>query len=108
MKKHLGIFFILFILISMQTNAQTWEMVWSEEFNGTGAPDSDKWIYELGYIRNNELQYYTNSTDNARQINGNLEIVLREEAIEDFNYTSGSITTETKADWLYGKIEGRF
>ena len=108
MIKHFSTFFILFLLVSMQMNAQTFELVWSDEFNGTGAPDSDKWIYELGYIRNNELQYYTNSTDNARQINGNLEIVLREEAIEDFNYTSGSITTETKADWVYGKIEGRF
>lgn len=108
MKKHLGIFFTLFILLSMQMNAQTFELVWSDEFNGTGAPDSDKWIYELGYQRNNELQYYTNSTDNTRQIDGNLEIVLREEAMEGYDYTSGSITTETKADWVYGKIEGRF
>lgn len=98
MKKHLGIFFTLFILLSMQMNAQTFELVWSDEFNGTGAPDSDKWIYELGYQRNNELQYYTNSTDNTRQIDGNLEIVLREEAMEGYDYTSGSITTETKAD----------
>jgi beta-glucanase (GH16 family) len=82
--------------------------MWSDEFNGSDAPDTSKWGYELGYIRNNELQYYTNSTNNTRQYNGNLEITVRQEPVSGYNYTSGSITTEGKASWKFGKIEGRF
>ncbi len=36
-----------------------WHQVWSDEFNYSGLPDSQKWAYEVGYIRNQELQYYT-------------------------------------------------
>lgn len=107
-------FMLLFLAIN--SNSQTFNLVWSDEFNGTGAPDPAKWGYELGYIRNNELQYYTNSTNNSRQYNGNLEITVREETVQGnnygtpatFNYTSGSIITLRKTDWVYGKIEGRF
>jgi uncharacterized protein YjdB/beta-glucanase (GH16 family) len=108
------VFMLLFLAIN--SNSQTFNLVWSDEFNGTGAPDPAKWGYELGYIRNNELQYYTNSTSNSRQYNGNLEITVREETVQGnnygtpatFNYTSGSVITLRKIDWVYGKIEGRF
>lgn len=104
------------ILISIQTYSQTFKLVWSDEFNGKGIPDSAKWDYELGYIRNDELQYYTKSTSNARQHKGNLEITVRKEQIkgtkegkpQTFEYSSGSIITLNKSDWTYGKIEGRF
>ncbi len=104
------------MFFTVHTNSQTFKLVWSDEFNGTGTPDPSKWDYELGYIRNNELQYYTKSTDNARQFNGNLEITVRKEQIkgtkegkaETFEYSSGSVITLNKADWTYGKIEGRF
>ena len=33
-------------------------LLWSDEFNGTGLPDSTKWGYEVGFIRNNEKQFY--------------------------------------------------
>lgn len=83
-------------------------LVWQDEFDGTGAPDSTKWGYERGYIRNNELQYYTTSTKNARQNDGNLEITIRKEPMNGYDYTSASVTTQGRAEWLYGKIEGRF
>lgn len=111
-----GFFLLMLLFLTINSNSQTFNLVWSDEFNGTGAPDPAKWGYELGYIRNNELQYYTNSTNNSRQYNGNLEITVREETVQGhnygtpatFNYTSGSIITLRKNDWVYGKIEGRF
>lgn len=99
---------IVCLSIALQANAQTYKLVWSDDFNGTGAPDTKKWDYELGYIRNNELQYYTKRTANVRQFAGNLEITVRKERMDTFNYTSASVITKGKADWTYGKIEGRF
>jgi beta-glucanase (GH16 family) len=110
--------FIFFIglFISIQTYSQTYKLVWSDEFNGKGALDPSKWDYELGYIRNDELQYYTKRKSNARQYKGNLEITVRKEQLkgtkggkqENFYYSSGSIITLNKVDFTYGKVEGRF
>ena len=35
------------------------KLVFQDEFNGTGLPDESKWGYEVGFIRNHEMQYYT-------------------------------------------------
>ncbi|TCN59518.1 T9SS C-terminal target domain-containing protein [Flavobacterium circumlabens] len=96
------------LLFNLSAKAQNYQLVWSDEFNGTGAPDNSKWSYELGgNLRNSELQYYTNSTNNIKQNAGNLEITVIKEAVGGKQYTSGSITTLNKASWTYGKIEGR-
>ena len=117
MKTTLKAFLLLMsMFFTLAANSQTFKLVWSDEFNGKGAPDPAKWDYELGYVRNNELQYYTKSTVNARLHKGNLEITVRKEQIkgvkegnpQTFEYTSGSVITLNKADWTYGKIEGRF
>src|SRR5436853_5953917 len=52
---------------------------WSDEFTTDGAPDPAKWGYDIGGggWGNNELQYYTNSTNNAAVSNGNLVITAR-------------------------------
>jgi hypothetical protein len=34
-------------------------LVWYDEFNGSGLADSSKWAYEFGYARNKELQDFT-------------------------------------------------
>lgn len=83
-------------------------LLWFDEFNGTGAPDATKWNYELGYIRNEELQWYTNSLSNVKQNNGNLELTIIKENSNGKEYTSGSIVTRDKFHFTYGKIEGRF
>ena len=59
-----NIFFILILLVTTSLNAQKkekWKLVWKEEFNYTGLPNPKKWSYEVGHIRNNEQQYYTNA-----------------------------------------------
>ncbi|TCN59516.1 glycoside hydrolase family 16 protein [Flavobacterium circumlabens] len=100
---------LLLLLINNNMGAQTYQQVWSDEFNGTGLPEPNKWGYELGgNTRNNELQYYTNSTNNVKQNNGNLEITVLKENVGGKNYTSGSVISLNKASWTYGKIEGRF
>lgn len=85
-------------------------LVWSDEFNYTGVPDTTKWSYDTGGHGwgNNELQYYTaRRTENARVENGVLTIEARKEAWQGRNYTSARLVTKGKGDWLYGRIEVR-
>jgi beta-glucanase (GH16 family) len=87
------------------------QLVWSDEFNYTGLPDTAKWNYDTGNTDgwgNNELQYYTfKKPENARVENGNLVIETRKEKTDSFNYTSARLLTGGKASWQYGKIEVR-
>jgi len=104
-----------------------YKLVWADEFDYSGKPDTEKWGYEYGFIRNIEKQYYTDSLKNVRVENGTLIIEARKEKIanakfksEDYNdkswlhyipkidtaqYTSASLTTKDLAEWAYGKIE---
>lgn len=34
------------------------KLVWNDEFNDEGKPDPFNWIYEKGFVRNQELQWY--------------------------------------------------
>jgi beta-glucanase (GH16 family) len=93
-------------------------LVWSDEFKNDpdGLPDPKKWIYEEGFVRNNESQFYTaRRPENARVERGQLIIEARK---EDYpysvtsgpniaHYTSAALETYAKADWLYGRIEVR-
>ncbi|PJJ74458.1 beta-glucanase (GH16 family) [Thermoflavifilum aggregans] len=89
-----------------------WQLVWHDEFDYTGSPDSTKWNYEQGYLRNHEKQYYTSGRmENARVENGILIIEARNDsamidgAIRPI--TSASLITRGKASWTYGRIEVR-
>src|SRR5580698_9888936 len=101
---------VLFTSFSNHTKKADWKLIWSDEFNYTGLPDSTKWNYDVGGNGwgNNELEYYTSKRpENARVENGNLIIEMRKEKWEDKNYTSARLLTKGKADWKYGKIEVR-
>lgn len=85
-----------------------WELAWSDEFDYWGLPDPSKWGYEVGYVRNDELQYYTKSRlENARVENGLLVIETRKEFSYKVFYSSASLITYDKASWIYGRIEVR-
>jgi len=100
----LPIFFLAFISCKQEKS----DIIWSDEFNYTGLPDSSRWGYEVGYIRNRELQYYTyRRQENAVVKNGNLMLIGRKEPWEGFEYTSASINTEGKHYFQYGLIEAR-
>ncbi len=79
---------------------------WQDEFDVVGVPDSKKWGYDIGGTGwgNNELQYYTNSTKNARVEDGKLIIEALKEPLSNKNYTSARLVTKNKADFLYGKF----
>ena len=95
------------------------KLVWNDEFNGEGLPDPSKWSYEIGYVRNNEAQYYTDARlENVCQKDGNLVITTLKEKYSlegkkntkgraEAEYTSGAIETLGKASWLYGRVEVR-
>ncbi|MEY3894649.1 MAG: hypothetical protein RLZZ214_168 [Verrucomicrobiota bacterium] len=86
-------------------------LLWADEFSqsdGT-SPDSTKWGYDIGGTGwgNNELQYYTNRTQNARIESGQLVIEARAENFSGKNYTSARLLTKDKWSWTYGRIEAR-
>ncbi len=89
---------------------QDYELVWSDEFDYVGLPDTHKWNYDTvgnawGW-GNNELQFYTtNRTENAFVENGILSITARKDSGYIYPYTSSRLTTKGKGDWLYGRIE---
>jgi beta-glucanase (GH16 family) len=97
------------------------KLVWNDEFNITGKPDSSVWVYEKGYVRNQELQWY--KPDNANCRNGLLIIEGKKENLknpnfisgnsdwkrnrENIEYSSASIQTRGHKQWLYGRFEIR-
>ncbi len=108
MKKIL-LFFVLFPLMTTAF-AQNWSLIWADEFDYTGLPDSEKWVYDVGGDGwgNNELQYYTgNRQENARVEDGRLIIEARKESYLGSDYTSARLLTRGKGDWLYGRVEVR-
>ena len=87
-----------------------WDLVWSDEFDQPGAPDPEKWDYDVGGHGwgNAELQYYTrDQRENARVENGHLIIEARREEREGKEYTSARLVTRGKASWLHGRFEVR-
>ncbi|CCH51809.1 glycoside hydrolase family 16 [Fibrisoma limi BUZ 3] len=84
------------------------KLVWADEFDKAGLPDTTKWAYEVGGNGwgNNELQFYTNRrADNARSEGGKLIIEAKKEDYQGRNYTSARLLTRGKAEWKYGRIE---
>ena len=73
-----------------------------DDFTGTSL-DSSKWSYELGHVRNNELQNYTNIND---VVSDGL-IALRGLKDGSGNWTSSSIISVNKFTFMYGRIEAR-
>jgi beta-glucanase (GH16 family) len=118
-------FILLFLfapMLQLRVNAQTKSvigsktsyttLVWQDEFNVPGLPDPAKWKYDTGYIRNNELQYYTyRRAENASIRNGVLDIVARNDSFKMnghiYPITSADISTEGIRDFTYGRIEVR-
>ncbi len=96
------------------------ELVWADEFDTDGLPDTGKWAYDIDRNKegwfNNERQYYSDRRrENARVENGSLIIEARADAAEiakfpDWGkqpYSSARLRTLGKASWTYGAVEVR-
>ena len=84
-------------------------LIWSEEFDGpAGSPvDPDIWQPEVGGHGwgNEELQYYTEGTENASLDGaGNLAIVVRR---SDSQYTSARLVSKDRVAFTYGLVQAR-
>jgi beta-glucanase (GH16 family) len=95
---------------SATTGSSNYELVWSDEFDYSGLPDSTKWKYDTEGNKegwgNNESQHYTKARkENAWVENGTLKITAHKESFEGKEYTSARLNS--KADWKYGRIEVR-
>ncbi|WP_407916893.1 family 16 glycosylhydrolase [Kitasatospora sp. NE20-6] len=100
---------------SAAVGAQTW----SDEFNGAAGqgPDRAKWTLETGGsgFGNHELEYYTNSTNNAAlDGQGNLVITARKNTDTGLScwygpcqYTSARLNTAQTFTQAYGHFEAR-
>src|SRR5665647_1737900 len=96
----LGLLFIQQTAISQTAFTR---LVWSDEFNYNGAPDSLKWSYENGNgcpencgWGNNELENYTSRPQNVIVQNGVLKITAIKEKYNGSDYTSSRILTKGK------------
>ena len=94
----------------------TYVLVWSDEFSAANGslPDASKWIMETGGNGwgNNELESYTNRTQNAHVQDGNLTITALKETYTGpdgitRNYTSARIKTASLFEQKYGRFEAR-
>ncbi|MGB5236924.1 MAG: glycoside hydrolase family 16 protein [Flavobacteriaceae bacterium] len=116
-----ALFGILLLVVSSCTKDaeptnREYQLVWSDEFDGPEgqAPDSEKWTYDIGIgpegdgWGNNELQYYTDRTENVSlDGEGNLVITAREEVFGGRAFTSGRILTKGLFSQAYGRFEAR-
>lgn len=108
---------------SFAQDQEGWKLVWSDEFNINGRPDTTAWNYEIGFQRNHEDQWYQPA--NAYCKGGCLVIEAKKEKkerknpgydknsqrwpqnVENIRYTSALLNTAQKKEFLYGRVEVR-
>jgi beta-glucanase (GH16 family) len=106
---------IIFACESTKSGPALPNMIWNDEFEVDGVPNSELWSYQLGNgcptlcgWGNNELEYYTSDLENSRVENGVLVIEVHNNRDDSLiNYSSGKIISKHKGDWKYGYFEIR-
>lgn len=90
------------------------QLVWSDEFDGEGAIDTDKWFHQTRLPAgdswfNGEIQHYTDREENARVENGVLHLTARRETFTDQGVTKQftSARLNSKFAFTYGRVEIR-
>ena len=109
---------LLFLVPS--SAAQTWTLVWSDEFNGLiGPPDTSNWNFETGNNNgwgNAELEYYCPPGNNTSpcstanpnaQLDGNGNLVIQAIKTQSGTWTSARMKTQGLHEFQYGRIEAR-
>ncbi|WP_036196315.1 glycoside hydrolase family 16 protein [Maribacter antarcticus] len=82
-------------------------LVWSDEFDVDGAPNTANWGYDLGAggWGNNELQTYTNDAENVIVEGGFLKISAKDDGAN--GYTSARLKSENLQEFTFGRVEIR-
>lgn len=85
-----------------------WMMIWHDEFTDNNLSVKN-WAFDIGGDGwgNNELQYYTDRSENVRVEDGMLIIEARAEDYDNNNYTSARIKTQGLKFWRFGRYEAR-
>ncbi len=98
----------LLYFLSNGNTSSTGRLIWSDEFNYSGALDGSKWNYELGDgcphlcgWGNNEPQIYTSDLSNVRAEGGLLIIEAKKNGDK---WTSGRITSQSKMNFTHGRV----
>ena len=120
------LFLVLFlVLLSSVSNSappkidEGFKLVWADEFEKDGKPNPKNWIFENGFKRNNEAQWY--QEENAYCKDGKLIIEGRKEKKDNptykpksknwkekrinIEYTSASVISRGLQSWQYGRFE---
>ena len=94
-----------------------YELVWADEFEKDGRPNPENWVFEHGFVRNNEDQWY--EAENAVCRGGMLYITGKEDIKRNPNYvkgstdprerqfieyTSSSLVTKGRRSWTLGRF----
>lgn len=124
--KTLGYAVFLFLVIlsaeivSALSAVSPWQLVWRDEFDGTGRPSAAKWNFHVGPGWNNgandflgwgnaELEWYR--PENCYLQNGKLVIKATYQQTSfngrTWDYRSCRITSDTRRSILYGAVEAR-
>ncbi len=94
-----------------QTVANFNSIILADEFDADGVPNNSIWSYNIGTGTdgwgNNELQYYTDRTENVKVENGSLRITARKENFNGALYTSARVLTRGLFEQTYGRYEAR-
>jgi beta-glucanase (GH16 family) len=113
------------MFFSSLATAQTWNLHWSDEFNGAANtfPDSSNWGFEYGNLNvNNELEFYCGPAGDANNqapctnnsnvfMDGNGHLVIQAirvgsgTAPGSNSWTSTRMITSGKQSFTYGRIE---
>jgi beta-glucanase (GH16 family) len=94
---------------STPNNYPGFTLVWNDEFDSNQI-NQNNWSFESGNNNgwgNNELEYYTSSTNNAFVSQGNLIIEARQESNNGFAYTSSRMKTQNSKSFTYGRVDIR-
>ena len=115
----------LWLVCASGATAQSWNQVWSDEFNGpAGTPiDAGKWKFDTGILKvNNEVEYYCapgtsaggcNSAKPNAYIDGKGNLVIQaiklnaSTAPNSGSWTSARMITEGTQEFQYGRAEAR-
>jgi beta-glucanase (GH16 family) len=109
MNKEIKLLIVLLAITTAINGQQTKKLIWSDEFNYKGLPDTTKWNFEVGKAKyNNEPQYFTKDPENVRVADGKLIITCRISNVNgEKRYTAARMNTMGKFEVAKGRIEAR-